>query len=129
MNGCADRYLQPTGSFGLRKLFPPDLEKHPQPQVLQGVPRPSMKADISTLLKSHPSVASQPQVAQPLSYQLLRRAGVADHVEFRDHQIVLGRGIASLVVIVARFLGNGAANGNPVTYVRSKRYVLALKIP
>jgi len=25
--------------------------------------------------------------------------------------------------------GNGAANGDPVTYVRSKRYVLALKIP
>jgi hypothetical protein len=66
---------------------------------------------------------------QHWSYRLLRREGIADHVEFRDHQIVLGRCIASLVIVVVRFLGNGAANGNPVTYVWSKRYVLALKIP
>jgi hypothetical protein len=57
---------------------------------------------------------------QHWSYRLLRREGVADHVEFRDHQIVLGRCIASLVIVVVRFLGNGAANGNQVADVRRK---------
>ena len=87
-----------------------------------------MKADISNLLKSYPSVASQPQATQLSSYRLLRRAGVADHVAFRDLQIVLGRGIASFVVIVGRFLGNGAANGKPID-LREEQNVLALKIP
>jgi hypothetical protein len=64
-----------------------------------------------------------------LSFRLLRRAGVAHHVEFGDHQIVLRRCVTSLVIIVVRFLGNRAANDNQVADVWRKTYVLALQIP
>ena len=66
---------------------------------------------------------------RPLACRLLWRAGIPDHVEFGDHQIVLMRGVTGLVIVIARFLGNGAANGHQVTHVWSKGYILASQIP
>jgi hypothetical protein len=62
-----------------------------------------------------------------LFFRLLRRAGVAHHLEFGDHQVVLGRCVTSLVILVVRFLGNRAANGNQAAYVWHKRYILAFE--
>jgi hypothetical protein len=54
-------------------------------------------------------------------------AGIADHLEFRDRQIVWGRGVTSLIIVVAGFLRNGPAYSDHVAHV--KRNVLALHFP